>query len=365
MGTQVVPGPSETLQSDSDTSPSRGLVLVVDDEEQNRTLMKDPLEAHGYRVVEVENGISALQKVEEEVPDVILLDLMMPKMDGFEVCRRLKKYWKSAHVPILVMTALSDRKERLMGIEAGANDFLTKPVDVQDIILRVNNAVYTKRLHDLLQVEREKSERLLRNMLPKAIAERMKKGELNIAEQHADATLLIADLVGFTTLTSSVDPVQVVSLLNEIFSAFDVLTEKRGLEKIKIIGDAYMAAGGIHSHQSDHAEAIAELAIAFQDQVARFNEQYSTGFRIRIGIHTGPLVAGVIGRKTFAYDVWGDTVNTACRLESTGKGGAIQISESTHQHLKDKYTFGPSHVVELKDHGTMPAYWLPSIFFSE
>jgi adenylate cyclase len=365
MGIQVAPGPSETLLSDSDTSSSRGLVLVVDDEEQNRTLMKDPLEAHGYRVVEVENGIGALQKVEEEVPDVILLDLMMPKMDGFEVCRRLKKYWKSAHVPILVLTALSDRKERLMGIEAGANDFLTKPVDVQDILLRVNNAVYTKRLHDLLQLEREKSERLLRNMLPKPIAERMKKGELNIAEQHADVTLLIADLVGFTTLTSSVDPVQVVSLLNEIFSAFDVLAEKRGLEKIKIIGDAYMVAGGIHSHHADHAEAIAELGIAFQEQVARFNEQYGTGFRIRIGIHTGPLVAGVIGRKTFAYDVWGDTVNTACRLESTGKGGAIQISESTYHHLKNKYTFGPSHVVELKDHGTMPAYWLPSNFFSE
>ena len=365
MGTQVVPGPSTALQSEPADSNGRGLILVVDDEEQNRTLMRDPLEAHGYRVIEVENGISALQKVEEEVPDAILLDLMMPKMDGFEVCRRLKKYWKSAHVPILMLTALSDRKERLMGIEAGANDFLIKPVDVQDVILRVNNAVYTKRLHDLLQVEREKSERLLRNMLPKPIAERMKKGELNIAEQHADATLLIADLVGFTTLTSSVDPVQVVSLLNEIFSAFDVLAEKRGLEKIKIIGDAYMVAGGIHSHHSDHAEAIADLALALQDQLGRFNARYNTSFRIRIGIHTGPLVAGVIGRKTFAYDVWGETVNTACRLESTGRGGAIQISESTYNHLKDKYAFGPGHVIDLKDHGSMPAYWLPSKSFSE
>jgi class 3 adenylate cyclase len=365
MGTEVAPGPSSTVFSEIDPSTSRGLVMVVDDEEQNRTLMRDPLEAHGYRVIEVENGIGALQKVEEEVPDAILLDLMMPKMDGFEVCRRLKKYWKSAHVPILVLTALSDRKERLMGIEAGANDFLTKPVDVQDVILRVNNAVYTKRLHDQLQAEREKSERLLRNMLPKPIAERMKKGELNIAEQHADATLLIADLVGFTTLTSSVDPIQIVGLLNEIFSAFDVLAEKRNLEKIKIIGDAYMVAGGIHSHHNDHAEAVAELAIALQEQVARFNSHYGTAFRIRIGIHTGPRVAGVIGRKTFAYDVWGETVNTACRLESTGKGGAIQLSESTYNHLRDKYDFGPAHVVQLKDHATLPAYWLPSKFESD
>jgi adenylate cyclase len=358
MGTEVASRPSVTNHPKSKTPPSRGLVLVVDDEEQNRTLMRDPLEAHGYDVIEVENGISALQKVEEQTPDVILLDLMMPKMDGFEVCRRLKKYWKTAHVPILVLTALSDRKERLMGIEAGANDFLTKPVDVQDVLLRVNNAVYTKRLHDLLQVEREKSERLLRNMLPEPIAERMKKGELNIAEHHHDVTLLMSDLVGFTTLTSSVDPIQIVSLLNEIFSAFDVLVEKRGLEKIKIVGDAYMVAGGIHSHQSDHADAVAELAIAFQEAMERLNEQYNTSFRIRIGIHTGPLVAGVIGRKTFAYDVWGETVNTACRLESTGKAGAIQISEATCKHLKGKYRLGSAHSIELKDHSTLAAHWL-------
>jgi class 3 adenylate cyclase len=359
MQTELSPAPTAAMRPKNE-SACRGTVMVVDDEEHNRTLLRDPLEAHGYKVIEVENGISALQKVEEAVPDVILLDLMMPKMDGFEVCRRLKKYWKAAHVPILVLTALSDRKERLMGIEAGANDFLTKPVDIQDVVLRVNNAVYTKRLHDLLQVEREKSERLLRNMLPKPIAERMKNGETNIADHHGDVTLLVADLVGFTALTASIDPVQIVSLLNEIFSAFDVLTEKRSLEKIKIIGDAYMVAGGIHSHHSDHADAIAGLALDFQKQVQRFNQQYNTSFSIRIGVHTGPLVAGVIGRKSHAYDVWGETVNTACRLEATGKPGEIQISESTRKHLEEKYAFASAHNVELKDHATIPAYWLTS-----
>src|SRR5579864_2476430 len=155
MQTNLEPSPVLRIESAAAAEPSTGLVMVVDDEEHNRTLLRDPLEAHGYRVIEVENGIGALQKVQETTPDVILLDIMMPKMDGFEVCRRLKKYWKSAHVPILILTALSDRKERIMGIQAGANDFLTKPVDVQDVILRVGNAVYTKRLHDQLQVERE------------------------------------------------------------------------------------------------------------------------------------------------------------------------------------------------------------------
>ena len=357
MQTQLERSPSLPTEPAAPAKSSAGLVMVVDDEEQNRTLLRDPLEVRGYRVIEVENGIRALQKVEEETPDVILLDVMMPKMDGFEVCRRLKKYWKSAHVPILVLTALSDRKERLMGIEAGANDFLTKPVDIQDVILRVGNAVYTKRLHDQLQAEREKSDHLLRNILPKPITERMRNGEMNIADSHPDVTLLVADLVGFTALTASIDPVEIVNLLNEIFSAFDLLAEKRGVEKIKIIGDAYMVAGGIYSHHSDHAEAIAELALGFQEQVDRVNELYNTSIRIRIGINTGPLVAGVIGRKTFAYDVWGETVNTACRLESTGQPGRIQVAESTYERLKGKYLFEP-HLVDAKGYGSLPAYWL-------
>lgn len=258
-----------------------------------------------------------------------------------------------------MLTALSDRKERLMGIEAGANDFLTKPVDVQDVILRVNNAVYTKRLHDLLQVEREKSEQLLKNILPRPIAERMKNGQTNIADRHEDVTILVADLVGFTALAAAIDAVEVVNLLNEIFSSFDLLVEKSGLEKIKMIGDAYMVAGGIHSHHSDHAIAIAELATGFREQVERINGHYNTSIRIRMGINTGPLVAGVIGRKTFAYDVWGETVNTACRLQFTGQPGRIQISAGTHERLKHHFKFEKNHDMEMKGGGTAPAYWLP------
>jgi len=300
---------------------SLGFVLVVDDEEQNRSLLRDPLEARGYEIAEAENGLLALQKVAKRPPDVILLDLMMPRMDGFEVCRRLKKDLKTAHIPILIVTALSERKERLMGIEAGANDFLNKPIDIQDVILRVGNAVYAKHLQDQLQAEQEKSERLLLNILPKPIAERMKKGETNIADSYPDVTVLLADLVGFTTLSAHIGPEQIVQLLNEIFSAFDLLAEKHGLEKIKTIGDAYMVVGGISFPRPDHAEASAELAINMQEEIQRFNQQYNTSVRLCVGICTGPVVAGVIGRGRFAYDLWGETVNLAYRLESTGEAG--------------------------------------------
>jgi adenylate cyclase len=340
------------------TTRSPGFVLVVDDEEQNRTLLCDPLEARGYEVGQAENGLQALQKIAARPPDVILLDLMMPKMNGFEVCRRLRNDAKTAHIPILMITALSERKERLMGIESGANDFLNKPVDLQDVVLRVGNAAHSKHLHDQLQAEQEKSERLLLNILPKPIADRMKKGETNIADSHADVTVLLADLVGFTSLSAHIDPGQIVLLLNEVFSAFDVLVENQGLEKIKTIGDAYMVAGGISIPRPDHAEAIAELAINLQEEIERIDQQYDTSIQIRTGICTGPVIAGVIGYKKFAYDIWGETVNLACRLEATGQAGKIQIAESTYERLKDKYQFEKPHSIDAKGQGHLPAYWL-------
>jgi adenylate cyclase len=340
------------------TTRSLGFVLVVDDEEQNRTLLRDPLEARGYEVEEAESGMQALQKILARPPDVILLDLMMPKMDGFEVCRRLRKDAQTAHLPVLMITALSEREDRLMGIQAGANDFLNKPIDIQDVILRVGNAVYAKHLHDQLQIEQAKSEQLLLNILPKPIAERMKKGEINIADSFPDVTVLVADLVGFTTLSAHIDPELVVQLLNEIFSAFDLLVEEHGLEKIKTIGDAYMVAGGISLPRPDHAEASAELAIALREEIERHNQKYNSSIRIRIGICTGPVVAGVIGRGRFAYDLWSETVNLACRLESTGKAGKIQISESTYERLKDKYHFEKKHSAGVHGQSDLPAYWL-------
>ena len=250
-----------------------------------------------------------------------------------------------------MVTALSERMERLMGIAAGANDFLTKPVDLQELALRVGHAAHSKRLFDQLQAEQANTERLLLNTLPRLIAERMKKGEVNIADQHPDVTVLVADLVGFTTLTARIGPDQVVYLLNEIFSGFDMLAEKYGLEKIKTIGDAYMAAGGIPLPRSDHAEAVAQMALDLQEEIERFNLAYNTSIHLRIGISTGPVVAGVIGRRKFTYDLWGDTVNLACRLESLGQAGTILVSESAYERLEHKFRFDGSRSIEIKGRG--------------
>ena len=320
--------------------------------------MRDSLEVHDYEIVEAENGEQALQAISQRSPDVILLDVMMPGMDGFEVCRRLKKDPRTAMIPVLMVTALSERLERLMGIAAGANDFLNKPVDLQEVALRVGHAVRTKGLFDQLQAEKEKAERLLLNTLPAPIAERMKKGELNIADRHPDVTALVADLVGFTTLTAHIGPEQVVHLLNEIFSGFDVIAERHGLEKIKTIGDAYMVAGGIPVPRADHAEAVLRMALDLHKEIERFNRAYNTSIHLRIGISTGPVVAGVIGRRKFSYDLWGDTVNVACRLESLARPGRILVSEATYERLKDKYRFEEGRNVSIKGWGRENTYTL-------
>lgn len=336
-GGNAVPGGATGIASAS--TRRDGVVLVVDDEEQNRTLLRDSLEARGYEVCEAENGAQALQEIAHRQPDVILLDVMMPGMTGFEVCRRIKQDSRTSHLPVLMITALSDRKERLMGIEAGANDFLNKPVDIQDVMLRVENARHSKRLHDNLCAEQARSERLLLNILPEPIAARMKNGESLIADVHSDASVLVAELIGFTSLASHIDAEQMVHLLNEIFSAFDDLVEDHRLEKIKTIGDTYVVGGGVFSRRHDHNEAVVQLAIAFREEMDRLNLLYGTSTRLRIGFSSGPVIGGIIGRNKFAYDIWGETVNVAWSLARSAQPGEVYVDETVFQRLKGKYQF--------------------------
>jgi class 3 adenylate cyclase len=212
--------------------------------------------------------------------------------------------------------------------------------------------------NEQLSKEQEKSERLLLNILPESIAEQLKQGHSNIANGFAEVTILFADIVNFTQLSERVSPTELLKFLNEIFTGFDRLTEQHGLEKIKTIGDAYMVVGGIPIPRSDHAEAVAEMALDIQQEVARFNAKHSTALRMRIGINTGPVVAGVIGTKKFIYDLWGDAVNTASRMESHGLPGYIQVTESTYDRLRDKYLFKERGVIQVKGKGEMTTYLL-------
>jgi class 3 adenylate cyclase len=214
------------------------------------------------------------------------------------------------------------------------------------------------REHRLLLAEQERSERLLLNVLPAPIAARLKAGEAVIADAFPEVTVLFADIVDFTRRSQRTNPAQVVQALNELFSAFDRLAQRQGVEKIKTIGDAYMVAGGLPQPRPDHAQAIAEMALAMQAEVARRTDPSGRPLQLRIGIDTGPVEAGVIGTSKFSYDLWGDTVNTASRMESHGVAGCIQVTERTYQRLRDGYRFQRRGPIQVRGMGEMVTYFL-------
>src|SRR5215208_2325867 len=209
-----------------------------------------------------------------------------------------------------------------------------------------------------LQLEQERSERLLLNVLPAPIAERLKAGEAVIADAFPEVTVLFADIVDFTRRSREVRPAQVVQGLNELFSAFDRLAQRYGVEKIKTIGDAYMVAGGLPDPRPDHAEAVAEMALTMREEVARRADPSGQPLAVRIGIDTGPVEAGVIGTVKFSYDLWGDTVNTASRMESHGVPGCIQVTERTYQRLRDGYRLERRGPIQVRGKGEMVTWFL-------
>ncbi len=218
--------------------------------------------------------------------------------------------------------------------------------------------IQRKRAEADLQKSQKQSERLLLNVLPEPIAARLKQSYGTIAEHFTAATVLFADLVNFTQIAANLSPIQLVNLLNQIFSAFDRLSERHSLEKIKTIGDAYMVVGGVPTRRDDHAVAIVKMALDMQAAVQDFNLRQNQTFEMRIGIHSGPVVAGVIGIKKFTYDLWGDTVNMASRMESSGIAGRIQVTEETYKLLQDQYQFEQRCCVPVKGRGDMTTYLL-------
>jgi len=209
-----------------------------------------------------------------------------------------------------------------------------------------------------LDQERARSNSLLLNILPQAIIDRLGDGETTIADRYDSVTVLFSDLVGFTSISSELEPQLLVSDLNRLFSEFDALCERTEVEKIKTIGDAYLAVGGLPGTRADHATAVAELALGMVEAVARLNASSSRDWRIRIGVHSGPAVAGVIGTRKFVYDVWGDTVNVASRLESSAEPNRIHISKPVAEALRGTFDLEPRGTIDLKGKGNTESFLL-------
>ena len=288
----------------------------------------------------------------------------MPGMNGFEVLSRIKADERWQAIPVVMISGLQETEAAVRCIEAGAEDYLPKPFNPVLLRARINACLERNRwrvrelayLHQI-KVEKERADSLLGNILPTQIISRLNGGETVIADRFEDVTILFADLVGFTPAAARIPPARLVQYLNRIFSSFDALANQLGIEKIKTIGDAYMAASGLPDSCPDHAEIMADLALGMLDILRRLDGA-DPPFAIRIGIHTGPVIAGIIGQHKFIYDVWGDTVNVASRLESHGLPNRIQVSALTRQRLSHRFAFEARGSITLKGRGRMKTFLL-------
>ena len=343
-------------------------VLVVDDSKTLRRILIRELNSIGItNISEAGDGNEAVERLRVESFDLMLLDMEMPELDGLGVLKVVKSTPELSYLPVIIVSSAEDFDRIVECIQVGAEDYLPKPFNAVLLRARVFSSLEKKRLRDLdrehilelqrekemLHIEQMKSEKLMLNILPKPIADRLKRGEKNIAGSYPEVTVLFSDLVGFTKMSAKKTAPELVKLLNDIFSRFDKRAELLGLEKIKTIGDAYMAVGGLPIPRSDHAEIVADMALGMYQDLADFNQANQQEIQMRIGIHSGPVVAGVIGFTKFSYDLWGNTVNTASRMESTSGNGRIQVSAITHELLKEHFVLEEREMIECKGLGPM------------
>src|SRR5580704_9193796 len=337
--------------------PSR--ILIVDETAANRDLLAPRLLRKGHEIETAENAADALDRLVGANFDLILLDLIMPGMDGLELLCRLKSNLHTRHIPVIMISALDEADGAIRCIEAGAEDYLPKPFNPVLLRARIGASIEKKRLLDELRVEKERSEALLLNILPRTIVERMRRGETVIADRIPEATVLFSDLADFTALSARLPPEEIVRLLGLLFSQFDDLAIRHGIEAIKTIGDGYMATGGILEERPESAVAMAEMALSMLEIVDAAGQGLEDKLRLRIGMHTGgPIVAGVLGTHKIAYDVWGDTVNTAKRMETYGLPGRVHVSAAARQALGNSFRFESRGPLDVKGKGPMETYFL-------
>ncbi|MGB3239090.1 MAG: adenylate/guanylate cyclase domain-containing protein [Geitlerinemataceae cyanobacterium] len=483
-------------------------VLIIDDNLNNLKVISNLLSEAGYQIFSAKNGESGIQKAERTRPDLILLDVRMPGIDGFETCRRLKSSEQTKDIPIIFLTAMSNTQpvEKVQGLNLGAVDFISKPIQNEEVVARIKIHLHLRALTQKLQeqntrlqqeikerqqteqalllaekrynnlvrssieglfqanisgqylsantalvrllgydslkelitsikhisqlyiepqrwqelidtlesqdnvtgfeslvyqkngkviwinenarairdatghllyyettvtnitiqklalealtFQKDRNEQLLLNILPARIARRLQQDENSIADRFEDVSVLFAKIVGFTELAATRTPKEQVNFLNLIFGQFDELAKQHQLEKIKTLGDTYMVTGGVPMSSSNAAGAIAQMALEMQAATLKISETLTHPVTLQIGIHTGSVVAGVVGSSKFSYDVWGETVNIARQMESTAQPGQIQVTAQIQAQLQEQFLLTEGKWVEIEGKGEIPTFLL-------
>jgi len=337
----------------------RGRILVVDDQVDNRLVLKRRLELLGHTVILADSGETALQTIETSPVDLVLLDIFMPRMDGFTVLGRIRSREDLSHLSVVVLSALDDESSVVKALELGADDYLTKPFNPIILRARVNACLEKKRLRDLesrareeIEAQRARVEELIHVIMPRQIVAELKRDHTVQPRRHENVAVLFCDIVDFTRHCDQTEPEEVVRELQTLVESFEQIALNTQLQKIKTIGDSFMAAAGLLSPVDNPVLACVEAGLEMVQAVRHIG----TAWRVRVGIHIGPVVAGVVGRYQYLYDLWGDTVNIAARTESSGRNDAVTVSAVAWQHLDGLVDGESLGAVNLKGKGEMELF---------
>lgn len=370
------PTPAPTALPATAAPSTHGLLLIVDDDEKNRDILSRRLKREGYSIMMAESGLQALERVREYSFDLILLDIMMPEMNGFQVLEALKNDPDLRPIPVIMISAMDEIQGVVRCIEMGAEDFLPKPFNPVLLRARIGAIFERKRLKDeerrknneleaaLLNIEKEKqaAEDMLCNILPQTVARELRATGSVDPMYFEDVTIVFTDFVGFTLSTETLAAEQLVEALHEFFTEYDRIIARYGLEKLKTIGDSYMFVGGLPVRSSSHPVDALLAAFELIEATKRLGRQnLKTNWRVRIGVHTGPVIAGVVGIRKFAFDIWGDSVNFSSRMESSGAPDQINISPATYTRVKDFFACEPRGKIKTKDKRKIDMYFVKGI----
>lgn len=333
-------------------------ILLVDDIEDNLKVLTDTLTAEGFAPLQARNGERAIEIARKAEPDLILLDIKMPGMDGYETISALKADPRTRDIPVIFLSALNQIEDKVRGFSGGAVDYISKPFQKEEVIARVSTHIKLRDALRQVEAERAKSENLLNIILPARVADELKKCGTSEPESFPDVSVLFSDFVNFTDYANNLSPKKLIGELNTMYSNFDSIMENNGCERIKTIGDAYLAVCSISSRLDDHATRMAEAAKQILSFLHSYNGTSATKWQIRIGLHCGEIVGGIVGTKKYIYDIFGDTVNIASRMESICEPMKITCTEAFARKIAHTHVTGEERTVEVKGKGPMTVYTL-------
>ena len=355
-----------------------GHILVVDDNEANVDMLSRRLRREGYQVSTAQGGVAALERVEKENFDLMLLDIMMPDLDGFQVLSAMKSKPELRDLPVIVISAIDEMDSVVRAIELGAEDFLPKPFDAVLLRARIGANIEKKRLRDreknrtielekaLAEVEEQRriSESLLLNILPRQVAKELRDSGSVKPRRFDDVTIVFTDFVRFAAFSEKLTAEALVAVLDRCFTAFDRIVSRYKLEKLKTIGDSYMIVGGLPTPSESHAVDAVLAAFDMIRALDKMEMPADLRLTMRVGVHTGPVVAGVVGVNKFAFDVWGDSVNYSSRVESAGAPNRINLSEATFRRVESFFACEPRGLVTTKDNRECEMYFVNGLLGS-